>query len=222
MEDVNEEPAYFVSWSGGKDGCLAMHRMARSRGAPACLLTMLDEKAERSRGHHLRPEVLQAQAAALGSPVEFRATSWEGYEDRFKGALVSLKGDGVAEGVFGDIDLAEHREWVERVCAESGVVAHEPLWLERRRLLLKEFVDSGYQAVVVGVKRDVLDCSILGRLLTTDLIREFEAAGIDASGELGEYHTMVLDGPLFHRRVEVTALERISYDGYEFLDLVPT
>lgn len=216
-----QRPGYFASWSGGKDACLAMHRIACERGAPGQLLTMLDETGERSRGHHLRPCVLAAQAEALGVPIDMRATTWEQYEVRFKDALVQMKGVGLAEGVFGDIDLAEHREWVERVCAETGVIAHEPLWLEEREPLIEEFLEAGYVAVIVGVKDGVLDSELLGRTLDRQLVDELTAAGVDACGELGEYHTLVIDGPTFRHRVELVHGEELAFDGYRFLDLTP-
>lgn len=221
MTHLGERPGYFVSWSGGKDGCLAMHRLREAHGAPGKLLTMLDESGTRSRGHHLRPEVVAAQAEALGTSLEVRHTSWDEYEVHFKHALRGLKADGLAEGVFGDIDLAPHREWVDRVCAETGVVAHEPLWLAQRHSLIKEFLDAGYVAMVIGIKADALGPEMLGRVLTEDLAEEFAAAGIDACGELGEYHTVVTDGPAFKHPVELATGEHIPYDGYVFLDVIP-
>ena len=221
MSDSVSQADYFVSWSGGKDSCLAMGRVARDRGKPARLFTMLDETGKRSRGHHLRPGVLEAQAEALGVPLEVRKATWDGYEDLFLGALRQMRDEGVAEGVFGDIDLAGHLEWVERVCAQAGMTAREPLWLEERMSLLNEFLDRGYVAVIVGVKEGTLDTGLLGRTMDRSLVEELVAAGIDASGELGEYHTVVVDGPGFLHPVEVAPCGHISYDGYRFLDLVP-
>jgi len=40
-------------------------------------------------------------------------------------------------------------------------------------------------------------------------------------GERGEYHTLVLDGPLFSKRMEVSLGTRIQRNGYWFLD-IPT
>lgn len=221
MGDQKNGAGYFVSWSGGKDSCLAMMRLMNDRGKPARLLTMLDETGKRSRGHHLRVELLGAQADALGVPLEVREASWQDYEGLFVDALGQLRAEGFAEGVFGDIDLAEHRDWVERVCAETGTVAHEPLWLQGRMELLEEFLDSGYTALLVAVKEGALHPDLLGRTLDCDLVEEFVAAGIDASGELGEYHTLVVDGPGFSRRIELVDLGHISYDGYRFLDVAP-
>ncbi len=122
-------------------------------------------------------------------------------------------------GVFGDIDLEDHRAWVERVCARAGLKAWEPLWGEARRDLLKEFMSVGFRATVVSLKEGLLSPDLLGRQLDWDLVAEFEAAGIDASGEKGEYHTVVVGGPPFSRAVAIEPKGRVLRDGYWFLDL---
>jgi diphthamide synthase (EF-2-diphthine--ammonia ligase) len=45
-----------------------------------------------------------------------------------------------------------------------------------------------------------------------------EAAGIDACGELGEYHTVVTDGPLFASGIMLQLGERRTRNEYSFLD----
>lgn len=212
---------YFVSWSGGKDACLAAW-IASGCGQhrPSALLTMLAEDSSCTRGHNLPVPVVRAQAESIGTKLLARPTTWDGYEATFLGALAELRAEGVTDGVFGDIDLDPHREWVERVCGSAGVVAHEPLWQERRRTLLAHFLDAGFEAIVVAVRDGCgLDADVLGRTLDERLIAEFEAAGIDACGEEGEYHTLVVDGPLFERRIDVVTGEPYAFDGHQLLGL---
>ena len=59
----------------------------------------------------------------------------------------------------------------------------------------------------------------MGRTIDRDTLVELEKAGIDASGELGEYHTVVTDGPIFKSRIELKILEKILHDGYWFLEV---
>ena len=62
---------------------------------------------------------MQRQAAALGVPLVTRGASWDDYEAAFLDALAELRDQlGVEVGVFGDIDLQPHRDWVERVCGD--------------------------------------------------------------------------------------------------------
>jgi len=163
--------SFFASWSGGKDSCLALHRAMRAGGRPERLLTMLVEEGNRSHSHGLSLEVLRAQAAALGVPITFRATTWGDYERHFIGALKEFRAAGIEAGVFGDIDIGAHREWVERVCDEAGLAACEPLWRAERRALLEEFMDAGFVARVVMVRGGALGPDFLGRTLDRALVR---------------------------------------------------
>ena len=210
---------YAVSWSGGKDSMLTLWRLWRERGAPAALVTTLIDDGSRTRSHRLRPEVLRAQAAAMGLRVVEVATSITDYRRRFSAALARLRDeDGVAAVAFGDIDLEAHRRWCREVCAELELDCLHPLWEEPREALLQEFLDAGFVTRLVAVQEDKLDANLLARNLDADVIAEFRRAGIDLCGEAGEYHTVVVDGPCFARPLSLRAGERERADGYCFVD----
>ena len=167
---------FFCSWSGGKDSSLSLYRAIRARGVPAALLTMMTEGGERSRSHGLRLDVIRAQADALGIPLVTRSASWGTYEDVFREAVREFAMQGITTGVFGDIDLDEHREWCVRVCREAGakagmpadgrteggligehgsvagVRAIHPLWKMDRMDVVREFLDVGFRAHIVAMK----------------------------------------------------------------------
>jgi len=103
---------FFCSWSGGKDSSLALYRAIKEGGKPCFLLTILTEDNQRSRSHGLLSGLIEKQALALGIPLIFRAASWENYEEAFTSAICALREQGIETGVFGDIDIEEHREWV--------------------------------------------------------------------------------------------------------------
>ena len=202
----------FVSWSGGKDAYLALQRAVRRGAVPAAIVCMLHEDGLVSRGHGLPLALLEEQAAALGVPLVTRATTWDGYEATFVSLLHELREQGVHAAVFGDIDLQGHRDWVEGVCEVSGLGCHLPLWQEPRRVLLDEFLGSGGHATIVAVDTSKLGAEFLGLELDDDVIARLEAAGADACGEEGEYHTMVTQASLFSRPVALV------WDGTEERD----
>jgi diphthine-ammonia ligase len=192
-----------VSWSGGKDCCLAMHR-ARAAGLEVrTLLAMFDETGERTRSHAVPRPIMQAQADALGLDLVAPSASWADYERVFIEALASLRARGITDVVFGDIDLAPHREWEEKVCAAAGVTPHLPLWQEDRRALAHEILDRGCRAVVVCTDDRWLDASWCGRPYDRAFIESLPD-GVDVCGENGEFHTFVTDGPLFRSPVPIT------------------
>ena len=208
---------FFCSWSGGKDSCLALYHALRNNGKPRSLLTILSEDGVTSRSHALPKPLIEEQARCLGFQPLFRSASWEQYEAEFVSALHELKRSGVEVGVFGDIDVASHREWVGRVCSAAGIVPVHPLWKRNRRELLEEFVGLGFKARIVVINEQKLDPRFLGKIIDAQTITEMEEAGIDPSGELGEYHTVVTDGPIFSQRVEIKTAEQECHEGYSFL-----
>jgi uncharacterized protein (TIGR00290 family) len=212
---------FFSSWSGGKDSYLALQRAVAGGGRPVALLTMLDEGGRRTHSHALPVSLVARQAQALGLPLVLRSASWDTYEEVFLDGLAELRGErGITAGVFGDIDLQPHRDWVERVCAVAGLRACLPLWLEPRRALLDELFAAGVIATVVAVNGDRLDTRFLGRRLDRALITELEAAGVDACGEEGEFHTVVTAAPLYAAPVAFAWKGTVAIDQYRFVDVV--
>ncbi len=209
---------FFCSWSGGKDSCLSLYHAIRKGGKPKKLITMLTINGKKTRSHGLPIEVIMEQSKALGIPLETCSTSWGEYEKNFIHLIKGMKHEGIDFGVFGDIDIEKHREWVERVCQLVETEPYLPLWKKKRSSLVKEFIAAGFKAKIVAVKDDVLDRSFLGRELDLILIEEFRKIGIDVSGENGEYHTVVTNGPIFSKEIELVAGEKVFHNGYWFLD----
>ena len=210
---------FFSSWSGGKDSCLALYKAIQQGGRPRCLLTMFEGDGSRSKSHGLPLGVIEAQAKALSIPSLVGSASWGEYEEVFLARLADLKEQGLNDGVFGDIDLVPHRQWVEKVCGKHGVTPHLPLWQRGRRELLGDFIDSGFVAVIVVVKDDRLDASFLGRQLDWQTVSDLENAGVDACGEEGEYHTVVSGGPIFSNDLNVKYGDVVHNEGYSFLEV---
>jgi diphthine-ammonia ligase len=211
---------YVCSWSGGKDSALALWRATRRLGPDATLLTMFTEDDSRSRAHGLRRDVLAAQAACMGLPLETASASWSDYTPVFVDSLRRLRDEtGIGAAVFGDIDLEPHREWCQRVCAEVGIDCVHPLWGEPREALVRECINVGIEATVVAGQDGVLPAGLLGQALDAAMLDTLGALGVDAAGEQGEYHTVVTNGPMFVRPLVLRAGERVLRDGYWFLDL---
>ncbi len=213
----------FASWSGGKDSCFACYQAISDGLQVSWLLNMVTEDARRSHSHGLSTGLVQAQAQALGIPIVQRGATWEKYEGGFKEAVLEPQYRGIEGGVIGDIDGPEHREWVERVCREMGIRAFLPLLGRRQGEILKEFIDSGFKAIVVAVKADLFGEEWLGREIDADFFRrlsELESKlPVSLCGEAGEYHSFVVDGPLFQKRIEILDSAKVERDGYRFLSI---
>ncbi len=187
---------------------------------PVYLLNMIDEDGSRSRSHGISRELLSIQAEAIDIPLVQKRTGWEDYEENFKEAVCHLKRQGIEKGVFGDIDLQGHRDWVERISKELSIEPILPLWGRRREDLLREFLEAGFEAIVVATKGSLLGGEWLGRRIDEELISDLKnLGGIDLWGENGEYHTFVIDGPLFKKRIIIGDSRKIEREGSFFLEI---
>ncbi len=214
-----KEYPFVASWSGGKDSAMAYYRALKAGSIPKRLWTMFEEDKERSKSHALPFEVVEAQAERIGVPLMIRGAGWKGYEVQFLDAMKECKDAGIDHGVFGDIDLVDHLEWVQKTCAKVGMEAVHPLWMEPRRKILEEFVEAGFEAYIVVVNTKMMPAHFIGRKFTIELMDELDVLGIDSCGESGEFHTVVVDGPIFSERVPVVFTGQHERDGYVFLDI---
>ncbi len=212
----------FASWSGGKDGCLAFYRAKQAGMDIRFLINMVSEDGERSCSHGIRAAVIKNQAEAMGIPIVQKPTTRDTYETEFINTLKELKKKGVTAGIFGDIDFQPHREWDEKVCAAVGITPQLPLWQEDQTKLMEEFIDAGFKSVVVAVKADLLGKEILGRIVNREFITYLAGLkkNITPCGEAGEYHTLVIDGPIFQKRLEIIKSEKVSRGEHHFLEIL--
>jgi len=211
----------FVSWSGGKDCCLALHRAVNNGMDVRYLANMTTADGKRSCSHGMSASVIKKQAEALGIPIAQKPTTDENYADVFTGTLKEFKRDGVTAGVFGDIDFNAHKEWIENICAGAGMKPHLPLWLEDQTKLMEELIDAGYKPVVVAVKADILGQEALGRTVDRKFMEYLKGLnqGITPCGEAGEYHTLVTDGPLFKKKLVIKESEIVTRGDHHFLEI---
>ena len=214
----------FASWSGGKDCCLACYRAVVNGLKVRYLANMVTEDGKRSCSHGLSAEVLQVQSQAIGIPLVQRRTTRGNYEAEFKNMLRTFKQEGIGGGVFGDIDFNEHRVWIDRVCQEVRITPHLPLWRESQDKIMREFIDLGFEAIVVATKADLLGEEWLGRRIDPDFLRQLdelrETRNITPCGEAGEYHSLVINGPLFRQRLEILETSKLLRSEHWFLEIL--
>ena len=207
------------SWSGGKDSCFALMKTKSEGYRPKVLLNVLNEDGKISRSHGIPADILKAQANAAGLPIHLIKSNWKDYETKFIAALQELNYIyDLQHAVFGDIDLQAHRDWEEMVCIKANIAAILPLWKQDRKDLVLQMLSNGIITMIVSCN-EVMGEKYLGKILTEDLVAELEKLGVDACGENGEYHTLVLDCPLFSEALHVTAVGALKHKNYWFTQL---
>ena len=208
---------FVTSWSGGKDSCYAMMQAVKSGFTPKVLLNMMNENGKISRSHGLPLSILNQQAQRMQLPIETVPANWGDYEEKFIAILKSLKADfDLDAAVFGDIDLQAHRDWEEKVCQAADLEAILPLWQQDRIVLVSEMIEIGIETMIVSCNT-IMGENYLGQILTKELALELAAKGIDPCGENGEFHTMVINCPLFSDKITLPAFTTTVHNDYCFV-----
>lgn len=214
-----------VSWSGGKDSAMALRAVQQSGlFAVQGLLTTCTEGFRRVSVHGVRCSLLHRQIAALGLPLVKtfipRECSNADYETRTLKALAEARANGVTKVVFGDLFLEDIRRYRDDLVRRAGMEAIYPLWSRDTTRLAQEFIRDGFAATLVCVDPRRLDQSFAGRSFDPSLLKDLPP-GVDPCGENGEFHTFVLDGPIFNTRVRCRLGQVSTRDSFHYADLLP-
>jgi diphthine-ammonia ligase len=113
---------------------------------------------------------------------------------------------GISTGVFGDIDFMPHLEWIQMVCKQAGTIPILPLWGGHQDKIVNEFIEQGFKAQVIATRADLLGSEWLGRIIDRQFLKDVVSYNKDITpcGEAGEFHTLVVDGPIFKKCLEIS------------------
>lgn len=189
-----------LSFSGGKDSIFALYHLQQQRVPVITLITTVWKDSQKSVAHDETLERLEQQASRLNIPVEWIETDFDNYTTDFEEKLKELKVvKGIENIAFGDIYLEGHREWGEKLAANTGLKPLYPLWRKQEESaeLLYEYVHAGFKSKITKVDATKLPKSWLGREIDESFIKDILTYDVCPLGESGEYHTYVYDGPTF-------------------------
>ncbi len=132
----------------------------------------------------------------------------------------SLKNLNVDALVAGDINVPEHITWLENICSQAGIELLEPLFGKKTSILFREmFSQPTFKATIIGVNTKYLADEWLGFTISSRTTKEFlsRTQHIDPLGENGEFHTVVVESPLYSSTFKVEPLERITLKEMTYL-----
>ena len=214
-----------LSWSGGKDSCIALYEIQRMQDyRVAALLTTLTRDYDRISMHGVRRELLEKQASSLGLPLHqifiSKDATNEEYELKMGEAFSVYREQGIVSIVFGDLFLEDIRTYREQFLARHNMRGLFPVWKRETSKFIEEFIALGFRAVVTCVDSQILDRSFAGRIIDEAFVSTLPH-DVDPCGENGEFHTFVFDGPNFSRPVRFAIGEAVLRGSFWFRDLLP-
>lgn len=200
-----------VSWSSGKDSAWALHvlRQQPDRYDVRGIFTTVTPHYDRVAIQATPRRVLQVQAERLGLPLyeipipypcpnEAYEAAMSQFLDRVRNLPPKLRASSFA---FGDLFLDDIREYREANLDGTGFEAIFPVWGVPTDDFAQAMLDSGLKAIVTAVSPDSkLDRSFVGRWFDQSFLDDLPE-GTDPLGENGEFHTCVVDGPMFDQPI---------------------
>jgi len=213
VEDVSFMKAVGL-FSGGKDSLYAVY-LVEKRGVEVDHLLTLIPSFPRPSPHAENMEALKILAESMGKPMTIVDFKREG---AFIEALKSLEVDAL---VAGDIFVEAHVEGLKDVCSKVGLELLEPLYRRDTSEVFDEIFDLGFKALITGVNLKYLGEEWLGYIISKETSASFlsKIGSVDPLGENGEFHTLVLDCPLYAKSFKVKSVERKSAKGMAYLNV---
>lgn len=217
-------PKAYLSWSSGKDSAYALVETLRKGDFEVVgLITTVTAEYGRVSMHGVRESILDRQIAELRLPCRKvsipKVCANEIYERQMAEVLQSVKDEGVAHVIFGDLFLEDIRSYRETHLKALDMTGVFPLWGRDTRALAGEMIASGLAPYLTCVDSRKLDASFAGRRFDEALLAELPE-GIDPCGENGEFHTCVTAGPMFQNAIEVQVGDVVDREGFVFADLL--
>lgn len=201
------------------------------------LLSLVYKDLSRMVPHEVAPEIIAMQAQAMEIPIVQRKASWDTFEYQLKSTMRTLKRMGVEALVYGidppyyPLNSSEklreystfiaHKDWIHRICGELGIKPITPLLGRDPDQILADFVEKGFEAIIVVVDSNLLGEEWLGRKLDRDFVHEVRRLNRPRGIHGGSaYHTLVTDGPLFKKRLSILQSRKVYKTGYIVLDIL--
>ncbi len=210
---------FAMSYSCGKDSTLALHKTMAEGHRPIALIVMVNEDAQRSFFHGADCNMLKSYEDALGIPMILAYTTGEDYHLKMEQALRRAREMGAEAACFGDIDIKANRAWCEDRCRAAGLAPLFPLWQAGREKNVTELIALGYKCLIKSINNVKLPKDLLGKIMDSETIDIMRSCGIDVCGENGEYHTLVMDGPIFRKPLNFKVGEVLDFGDYSVVDV---
>lgn len=211
-----------VLFSGGKDSCLALHKVLKAGEDVRFLLNVFSKNEDSFMFHKQDVGLLNAQVDRLG--IEMISVNTEGEKEKelddLRELIGKVKGD--VEGiVVGGIASSYQGKRVKKICDEFGLKFVAPLLGYEPEKLWRELLDEGFEVIMIKIACDGIGKEWLGRVIDEEALVELRALGekykfrLDFEG--GEAESCVLNMPEYSSRIDIDF--RVESEG-EFRHLM--
>jgi len=203
-------------YSGGKDSTFALYWALKAGHKVSCLITLIPERDDSYMFQAPNVELTVYHSEAFGIPLLQGKTSGikEKELDDLKKIIAVAKEEYKIEGVVAGALASDYqKDRVVNICKELGLECFAPYWHYDVEKYLKEIVAAGFKVVITSVSAEGLTADLLGKELNLEMIERLKKISSKTKFHLGfeggEAETIVLDGPIFKKRLEIVEAEKV-------------
>ncbi len=201
--------------SGGKDSLYSAYLARKAGHEISHILSFLSENKESYMFHIPNLHMVAEQAKLMSIPITYVKTKGvkeEELED-IKKALIELKNKKGIEGVVtGAVASTYQKSRIDKICDEIGLKSLAPIWGMPLGKSIEDMINAGFEAIIVAVAAPPLDDKWLGRKYDEKCLEELmelnKKYGINPNGEGGETESLVLDCPMFSKKIIIKESEK--------------
>jgi len=189
--------------------------------------------------HEISPEMIALQAEALGIPLVQIRTTWGSFEDQVRMELRKLKSMDIRGVVWGIappgspdftnskalrdyLQLNAEKDWIDRICKDEGIKPITPLWSKKPHEVLLTLIKENFKAIITVLNPQYFNEEWLGKVVDYSFLQGVceihKNKGIHIGGD--DYHTFVIDGPIFKKRIRIVKSIKVFRHGYYLLDIL--
>jgi len=197
-----------VLFSGGKDSCLALHKVLSRGDEVKYFLNICSKNPDSFMFHKQSLGLLNAQIERLGiEMVSVDSEGVEGEELEDLRELISRVKDDVDGIVVGGIASSYQGERVKKICDEFGLDFVAPLWDCESSRLWGELLSEGFEVVMIKIACEGIGKEWLGRVIDGEALEELRRLSekykfrLDFEG--GEAETAVLMMPEYSSKISI-------------------
>lgn len=203
-----------VLFSGGKDSTYALYK-AMQEHKVGCLISIISENKDSYMFHTPNINLVDLQAQSAGLPLIKKQTRGVKEEElkNLKEAIIEAKEKYKIRGVVSGAFASKYqRERIEKICKDLSLECFNPLWGKNPEKLMREMIHIGFRFILSSIAADGLDESWLGRVITDEYINQLvelnKKIGIHIAFEGGEAETLMIEGPIFKKKIKVIKAEK--------------
>ena len=191
--------------SGGKDSIYAAYK-ASKKDEIVCLISFKSKRDDSYMFHIPNIHLVDLQAQAMKIPLTYVKSSGikeKELSDIKKALKLAIKKYKIKGVVSGALASNYQKERIDNICKNLKIKSIAPLWHIDPKKYLKELIKNNFKIIITGIAAEGLSKDFLGHKINDSFINKIKHMHIHHGGEGGEYESLVIDCPLFSKKLKI-------------------